>query len=184
MLDKKELEIIKRKFEKLISEGKIRKPKLGKKEFFKNKAELSLQLSKDLLKKEEYLDWVINTAYYSMFYNAISLLAKISVDLEDIQESTHVLVYQALIYFFYIKEKRIETEYLEEFKENMEESNKRLRNVARQKSEEVISNFKNARKERAKYTYELGELAKLASAQTAIRRANAFDIIANKLLLN
>lgn len=118
-----------------------------------------------------------------MFYNATALLANVNVDLDEIQESTHVIVYQALVYFFYIKEKSIEAEYLEEFKETMKESDERLKNIAKQKSEEILSNFKNARKDRGKYTYELGELAKLNSAKTAIRRANAFDVLTDKLLI-
>lgn len=56
MLDKKELEIIKRKFERLIKERKIKKPNPYRKEFFKIKAEHSLQFSKELVEKPNYYD--------------------------------------------------------------------------------------------------------------------------------
>ena len=182
MVDKEEIELITRKFKKLILEEKIKKPKIHKEEFFKRKADVSLQLSKELIKNPHYFDWSINASYYSMFYNATCLLAHANVDLEDISDSIHMITYQALVYFFYIKEKRIEAEYLEEFRANMEESDKRLKTLAQKKSEEIISSFRNARIDRGKYTYELGETAELKSAETALRRANAFDILANKLI--
>ena len=117
-----------------------------------------------------------------MFYNAICLLAHINVDLENISDSVHILTYQALVYFFYVKDNKIEAEYLEGFKANMEESDKRLKTLAKIKSDEIISSFKNARTDREKYTYELGETAELKSAKTAIRRADTFDILADKLM--
>jgi len=119
-----------------------------------------------------------------MFYNAICLLAHISVDLEDIPDSVHILTYQALVYFFYIKDNKIEAEYLEEFKASMEESDKRLKTLAKTKSDEILSSFRNARTDRGKYTYELGQIAELKSAETAIRRADAFDILSDKLMSN
>ena len=119
-----------------------------------------------------------------MFYNAICLLTHINVDLEDISDSIHILTYQALVYFFYIKDNKIEAEYLDEFKKNMEESDKRLKTLAKIRTDEIISNFKNARVDRGKYTYELGEIAELKSAETSIRRADAFDILADNLMIN
>jgi len=183
MVNKEEIELITKKFKRLVSEGKIKTPKIHKEEFFKRKADISLRLSKELVQKSYYYDWSINTSYYSMFYNAVCLLAHIKVDLEDISDSMHVLTYQALVYFFYIKEKRIEEEYLDEFRTNMEESDKRLKTLAQKRSDEILSSFRNARIDRGKYTYELGETAELRSAQTAIRRADAFDILTNKLRL-
>lgn len=184
MINNEEIEIIAKKFKQLVVEGKIKSPKPYKKEFFKKKADTSLRLSKELVQNPDFLDWSVNASYYSMFYNAVCLLAHINVDLDDIPDSTHVLVYQALVYFFYIKERRIEMEYLEEFRASMEESDKRLKTLAQIKSEEILSSFKNARVERRKYTYELGETAELKSAKTGIRRADAFDILTNKLITN
>ena len=66
----------------------------------------------------------------------------------------------------------------------MEESDKRLKTLAQRKSDEIISSFRNARIDRGKYTYGLGKTAELKSAETAIRRADAFDILANKLMTN
>ncbi|HLC19326.1 MAG TPA: hypothetical protein VJK72_00265 [Candidatus Nanoarchaeia archaeon] len=182
MVGKEEVELITKKFKKLVAEGKIRKPKINKEEFFKRKADISLRLSKELVQNPDYHDWSINASYYSMFYNAVCLLAHMKIDLDDISDSVHILTYQALVYFFYIKERRIEAEYLEEFRTNMEESDKRLKTLAKQKSDEIISSFRNARTDRGKYTYELGEAAELKSVETAIRRADAFDILAHKLM--
>ena len=184
MVDKEEIEFITKKFKRLMSEGKIKNPKPHKKEFFRKKAEISLRLSKELVKNQEYLDWSINASYYSMFYNAICLLAHVEVDLGDISDNVHILTHQALVYFFYIKDNKIETEYLEEFRANMEESDKRLKTLAQIKSDEIVAMFKNARIDRGKYTYELGETAELKSAKTAIRRADAFDILASKLMID
>lgn len=182
MLNQKEREIITNKFKKYIGEGKIKKPKHNKKEFFKNKAENSIKLAKELIGKEEYFDWIISIAYYSMFYNAITLLAHINVDLGEINENVHVLTYQALIYFFHIDKNKIELHYLEEFKESMEESDIRIRTLAKIRSEEILSSYRNAKAERGKVTYELGQTAALKSANTAIRRAEAFDILSEKLM--
>ena len=44
---------------------------MHKEEFFKRKAEVSLRLSKELVKTQDYLDWSINASYYSMFYNGV-----------------------------------------------------------------------------------------------------------------
>ncbi|MBI4453826.1 hypothetical protein HY636_04230 [Candidatus Woesearchaeota archaeon] len=182
MVEKEEIELITKKFRRLIIKGNIKKPKPYKKEFFKRKAEISLRLSKELLQKPDYFDWSINASYYSMFYNAVSLLAHINVDLEDISDSVHILIYQGLVYYFYINDKKIEEEYLEEFKANMEESDKRLKTIAKRKSDEILSSFRNARDDRGKYTYELGRTAELTSAETAIRRADAFDILSDKIM--
>jgi len=182
MLSDKDTNIIRRKFKGYIQSGKITKPKSHKKDFFKEKAESSLNLARKLMDKEEYLDWVINISYYSMYYNAISLLAFKNIDLENIDESTHVLAYHALVFFFQLQDSIIEYQYLEDFKESMDESNARLRTIAKQKSQEILSSYRNAKDERGRITYELGKIAELKSAQTSIRRAESFDILATKIL--
>ena len=181
MIDKKELEYIKQKFKNYIKQSKISKPKPIKQQFFKRKAESSLQLAKEI--NGSYPDWAINIAYYSMFYNATSLLASINVDLENIDESIHVLTYHAMIYFFHIKTNRIEEQYIEDFKESLEQSDNRLMNIAKQKSEEVLANYRNAKDERGRITYELGSIAEQKSAETALRRAETFDRLSDKLLI-
>ena len=182
MLRKRELELIERKFKKYLTIGKIIKPKQNKKLFFKKKAESSFNLATELLNNETYLDWVINISYYSMYYNAISLLAHFNVDLEEIDESTHVLTYQALVYFFYVRDQIIETHYLEDFKQSLQESDKRLKTIAKQKSTDILACYKNARDQRGKMTYELGNIAELKAAKTAIRRAESFDILVERMM--
>ena len=82
MLDdkqKKESEIV---IKQLIKENKIIKPMSISKQFFLNKAIISLRTAKKLFEisedKNENLDaymWTINISYYSMFYAATALLA-------------------------------------------------------------------------------------------------------------
>ena len=145
MIDEKEIKLIKNKFQRFILEGKIQKPKPNKKKFFKNKSESSLLLAKELVERQEHLDWGINISYYSMFYNAVSLLAQFNVDLSEIDESVHVLTYQALVFYFYINDKKIEKQYLEDFKSGMNETDKRLKNLAKQKSEEILASYRHAK---------------------------------------
>jgi uncharacterized protein (UPF0332 family) len=183
MISQKEIVIIKKKFNRLIADGKVVKPKAHKKEFFKNKAEDSLRLAKDLLEKKEHLDWALSTAYYSMFYNAISLLAHNGVDLQEIDESVHSLTYQALIYYFFILNSRIEEQYLQDFKSSMEESDIRLKTLAKQKSEELLAGYKNIKADRGKVTYELGMKAEINSAKSAVQRAEEFDVLIEKLMM-
>ena len=183
MIEKKEREIIESRFKKLIRESKISKPKPNKKDFFKHKAEESLNLAKELLGRQEHLDWAINTAYYSMYYNAVSLLAHINVDLGQIDESVHTLTYQALVYYFHILNSKIEAQYLEDFKSSMEESDLRLKTLAKNKSEEILASYKKAKEDRGKITYELGQIAEVKSAKAALQRAEAFDILAEKLMI-
>ncbi|MBT3465181.1 hypothetical protein HOD20_05635 [archaeon] len=184
MIDNKEIEIIRKKFQRLVLENRIKNPKIHKKEFFLKKAFSSIQLAKKLVNENEYLDWVINVSYYSMFYNAVALLAYIDVDLGDIDESVHILTYQAIVYYFFILNKKIEEQYIDDFKKEMEQADKRIKNLARQRSNEIISSFKNARKKRAEITYELGKTAEIKSAQTSLRRAESFDILVNRIMID
>ena len=117
-----------------------------------------------------------------MFYNATSLLASRNIDLTDIDESIHILTYHAIIYFFNIKDNIIEKQYIEDFKESMEQSDKRLMTLAKQKTKEMLANYNNAKEERGKITYELGSIAEQKSAETALRRAEAFDRLSEKIL--
>lgn len=175
-------ENIKKKFQKYILAGIICKPKPHKMKFFKNKAEKSLNLARELLEKNEYLDWAINIAYYSMYYNAISLLAYKNIDIEQIDENTHLITYQALVFYFHIQNPIIEEQYIDDFRNSLDETNSRLQTLAKQKSNEIFSSYKNAKDQRGKITYELGKIAELSSAKTAIRRADSFEILTEKIL--
>jgi uncharacterized protein (UPF0332 family) len=182
MIEKKEMDTIEQRFKSYIKQGRITKPKPNKQQFFKKKAESSLALAKSLCLGKSNPDWAINIAYYSMFYNATSLLASINKDLKEIDENIHALTYNAIIYYFYIEKEIIKEQYLEDFKKSMEQSDKRLMNLAKQKSEEVFANYKNAKDERGKVTYELGIIAEQKSAETALRRAEIFDRLCEKIL--
>lgn len=183
MIEEKELKHIELRFRKYIIQNKIASPKSHKQDFFKKKAESSLQLAKKLILEESYADWAINIAYYSMFYNAVSLLASINVDLSKIDDNIHILTYRAIIFYFFIQSRKIEEHYFEDFRQSMDQSDQRLMNLAKEKSEEILANYKNAKNERGKITYELGSIAEQKSAQTALRRAEGFDRLTEKLLL-
>ena len=73
---------------------------------------------------------------------------------------------------------------IDDFKKEMEQADKRIKNLARQRSNEIISSFKNARKKRAEITYELGKTAEIKSAQTSLRRAESFDILVNRIMID
>jgi len=91
---------------------------------------------------------VINISYYSMYYNAVSLLAYNRIDIENVEDDMHVLTYQALVFYFHIQKNIIEEQYLDEFKNSMEATNIRLKTLAKQKSEEILSSLRKARQDR------------------------------------
>ena len=183
MIKRDELERIESKFKRLIDEEKIMRPKPGKVDFFRKKAQGSLQLAGELLEKRRYFDWIVNISYYSMFYNAVSLLAYKNVDVQEIDEGVHMITYQALVFYFFIKSNKIEEQFLEDFKKSMQESDVRLRNLARRKTEDMLGSYKNAKEDRGKVTYELGQIAEENSAKIAFERARNFDILVEKLMM-
>lgn len=97
MLDEKDINIIKKKAERLIQKGYIIRGEKGRfAEFFLNNsknsfdsAKLLFKISnnKELQKSLGYLGfngylWVINASYYSMFYMARALLEKDGIKLK------------------------------------------------------------------------------------------------------
>jgi len=83
-----------------------------------------------------------------MYYNAVSLLAYNRIDIENVEDDMHVLTYQALVFYFHIQKNIIEEQYLDEFKNSMEATNIRLKTLAKQKSEEILSSLRKARQDR------------------------------------
>lgn len=115
--------------QQLIQEEKIIPAKQSYVDFFLKKAEQSLetahalfQLTQDPKLKtllqlpptyEGYM-WVINTAYYTMFYAATSLLAKYGHRIKA-EQNIHSLTYHALIYYFLDNDKKLPKHILEQY---------------------------------------------------------------------
>ena len=117
MLDNKEIEIIKRNIKRFTSENLIIKEKQGKFiDFFMNNAADSLNSAKLLFKASTNKElqnssgfpnfngflWVINASYYSMFYMARALLESEGILIKT-DNSVHLVTFDALVYYFYLK---------------------------------------------------------------------------------
>lgn len=121
--------------------------------------------------------WVINSSYYSMFYMARGLLESIGIKIKS-DESIHFLVFNALIYYFY-STGRLEKQFIEDFENAQEESSEIL---GREKAREIMDDYSNERNKRAKFTYEIGEIAMKNKAETSLNRAKRFNEEIRKIL--
>lgn len=185
MLDKKRIDKIKRRVTNFIKEGVIKKEKEKKfVNFFLNNAKNSLNSAKLLFEvstKNELKDttgfpnfngflWVINSSYYSMFYMVRALLEnegiKIKTDL-----SIHAVVFDALVYYFYLTGK-LQKKLIEDFAEAKEETSEIL---GKEKAKELIEDYFYEKKKRGLFTYEMGAIAMQNKAQTSLERAKKFN---------
>lgn len=192
MLEDKQIEEAKNNAIKSINDGRIIKTKESKYiEFFVKNAKDSLDSAKALFelsvnkKTRDSLGmpnfngflWVINSSYYSMFYMARALLESTGVKIKT-DESVHFLVFNALIYYFYSNGK-LEKHFIEDFENAHEESSQIL---GKEKAKEMISNYSNEKEKRSKFTYEIGEIAMKAKAETSLERAKKFNEEIRKML--
>lgn len=186
MLDDKKIE---RNIAALRNEGEITKDEKNKKlvEFYVENALVSLNTAKILssislnasLKKQfDFVDdkfeshlWIINTSYYSMFYMAGALLAKIGIKIKS-SIGIHEKTFQALVYYFYLS-KKIAKHYIEEFKEAQEES-KELLGMMQGRVKDLMVKYDFEMDKRAKFTYNIGLKAKEGKASTSLKRALEF----------
>ncbi len=193
MLGDKQLEEAKNNAIKSINNGKIIKTKESKYiDFFIKNSKDSLDSAKILLeisvnkKARDYLGlpnfngflWVINSSYYSMFYMARALLESIGVKIKT-EESVHFLVFNALVYYFYSNGK-LERHFIEDFENAQQESSQIL---GKEKAKEMISDYSNEKEKRSKFTYEIGEIAMKAKAETSLERAKKFNEEIRKMLV-
>jgi len=185
MLDEKKIGEIKKNVESFIKNETIVRRGDGKGvEFFMknsrnsfNSAKLLFEVStKDELKKvtgfqnfDGFL-WVINAGYYSMFYMARALLESEGIILKT-NESIHFIVFNSLVYYFYLTEK-LEKGFIEEFKDAEIESSELL---GKQKAKELIEEYFHEKEKRGRFTYEMGEIAIKNKAQTSLERAKKFN---------
>lgn len=192
MLEDKKLEEAKRNALKNINSGIIYKTKESKYvDFFIKNSKDSLDSAKVLfeLSTDEKIKstigvpnfngflWVINSSYYSMFYMARGLLESIGVKIKS-DESIHFLVFNALVYYFYSTGK-LEKHFIKDFENAQEESSEIL---GKEKAKEIISDYSNEKEKRAKFTYELGEIAMKNKAETSLNRAKKFNEEIRKIL--
>jgi uncharacterized protein (UPF0332 family) len=192
MIEDKKIEEAKRNAVKSINAGAIVKTKESKyTDFFIKNAKDSLDSAKalfDLSVNEKaraaagmpnfngFL-WVINSSYYSMFYIARALLESVGVKIKS-DESVHYLVFNALIYYFYSTGK-LERHFIEDFKSAQDESSEIL---GKEKAKEIISDYSDEKEKRAKFTYEIGEIAMKSKAETSLNRAKRFNEEIRKIL--
>lgn len=192
MLDNKKLKEIEKNVSGLILENEIIKNEKNKElvKFYTENALISLNAakilnaisSKDTIKKcfnfieedfEAYL-WVVSSSYYSMFYMAGALLAKIGVKIRS-EIGIHKKTFETMVYYFYLT-RRIAKRYLEEFIKAQEESQKLLgiENTMQEKAKELMEKYSFEMGKRAKFTYNIGTKAKSDNALTSLRRAVEF----------
>lgn len=143
------------------------------------KARENLKVEKDF---ESHL-WVIVTAYYSMFYAALALLASQGVKTSG--QIVHKVVADALIHFF-IQNRRL-AKMLEEYEEAKETSldligRAELMKRIEEKADELIVAYERERKKRSRFQYDVGEMAKRGYAETSLKRARDFVSETRKIL--
>lgn len=121
--------------------------------------------------------WTINSSYYSMFYMVRALLESTGVKIKS-DESIHFLVFNALVYYFYSNGK-LEKHFIEDFENAQEESSEIL---GKEKAKEMISEYSSEKEKRARFTYEIGEIAMRNKAETSLNRAKKFNEEVRKVL--
>ena len=182
---------------RLIEEEKI--VKVGEEfvVFFMKKAENSLETAHVLLaisknedlKKElntsQFYDgylWVINSAYYSMFYSAISLLAHFGKRIK-LEQGIHKAVYHALIYYFLDNDKKLTKHIIEQYQQMGKDAGALLQ-IAEFKAKEKIEQVKFELDKRKEFTYEMGKTAEENKANTSIKRAEEFLTLVKEMLIS
>ena len=198
MLDNNNLDAIKRNIENLIKEEKIAVDKKDKGRFTNfflensRKSFDSAKLLTEISSKQELQEklgypnfdgylWVINSSYYSMFYMTRALLdsAGIKIKTDNSIQSIHQLIFQALVYFFYLN-KRLEKKLIEDYQQASEESGEIL---GKEKAKKLIEEYKSEKEKRGIFTYELGQIAMQNKAKTSLERARFFNQEIKKMLI-
>jgi len=177
MLDEKTIEQSSKIIRELIKEGKIGKPKIGTKEFFQNQSHKTLIITERLLKlsEEENLDtnlWIINTAYYAMFFQATALLAAHNHKI-NLEQGVHKLTFHALIHYFLKEENKIKKQLVEEYQDAVLDAETLLQ-LGKEKMKGLLIDFDNELAKRKTFTYTTEETAEKNKAYTSFKRAKNF----------
>jgi uncharacterized protein (UPF0332 family) len=185
MLEDEKIKESSRIIKKLISEGKITKPKIGSVDFFIEKSKQSISVASRLLELEDEEGltadmWVINASYYSIFFAATALLAKFNHKI-DSEQGIHKLTYHAIVHYFFAEDKKLEKHFIEEYKDAAQEAEELLQ-LSEKKAEQMINDFDNEITKRKIFTYDLGRTAEKNKAKTSLERAKNFFINAEKII--
>jgi uncharacterized protein (UPF0332 family) len=192
MIDKKHINELKSRIEKLNKRGDIFREKNVKftSFFLKNsndafdtaKLLYEVSINNSLNKSLGFSNfngflWVINASYYSMFYMARALLETEGIRIKT-DFSIHAVVFDALIYYFYLTGK-IQKKIIEEFEEAGQEASEIL---GQEKTKQLMEDYFNEREKRVRFTYELGEIAMKNKAFTSLERAKKFNEELRKII--
>ena len=115
-----------------------------------------------------------------MFYLARALLEScgIKIKTDFLTHSVHQLIFQALVYFFYLN-KRLEKKLIEDFEEASIESGEIL---GKEKAKKLVEEYESEKDKRARFTYELGQIAIQGKARTSMERARFFNQEIRKII--
>ena len=159
------------------------------------------ELMKDKTSTQKFLDkdnfnptlWIINSSYYSIFFNAQLLLAHDRKKLPDDAEDTHKTILLAMLFYFMIKgsdseaKKKIRWEDIKEsrlskalimFVEAQEESLELLQ----QRAKDALEDFNVELEKRRRFTYKMNFHAKESIALTSYQRAVNFRTLITEYL--
>ena len=194
MLDEKRISEIKKRVERFLEEGIIKKEKEKRfVEFFLKNSKDSLDSAKllfDVSTKNNFKNylgfpdfngflWVVNSSYYSMFYMARALLEYEGIKIKT-DQSIHAIVFDALVYYFYLTG-RLEKKLIEDFAEAEKEA---LEVLGKEKAKELIEDYFYEKEKRALFNYEMGAIAMKNKAQTSLERVKKFDEEIRKIIEN
>lgn len=121
--------------------------------------------------------WVVNASYYSMFYVVRALLENEGIKIKT-DFSIHAVVFDALVYYFYLTRK-LEKNLIEEFQEAGKEASEIL---GKEKAKELIEAYSREKDKRGRFTYEMGLIAMKNKAQTSLERAKKFNEEVRKMI--
>jgi len=149
-----------------------------------------------LLNKEKFNPtlWIMNSSYYSIFFDAQLLLAYDGKKLPENIEDTHKTVFLALLYYFIIKgsdlegKKNVKWEDLKEsklskallmFAEAQQETEELFQG---QRAKNSLEDFSAELEKRRRFTYRINEHAKESMALTSYQRAISFRTIVTEYI--
>lgn len=186
MLDEQKIEQSSKVIRELIATGKIVRPKVGMVDFFLNQSHRTLAVAERLLKlyEEEGLDthlWVINTSYYSMFFQATALLALFNHRIEA-EQGIHKLTFHALVHYFIKEDNKLKKQLVEEYQDAVKDVESLLQ-LGESKVQELILDFNSEQSKRKTFTYTTEENAERNKALTSFQRAKNFVGELDKVVL-
>ncbi len=149
-----------------------------------------------LLNKEKFNPtlWIMNSSYYSIFFDAQLLLAYDGKKLPENIEDTHKTVFLALLYYFIIKGSNLEGKKnlkWEDIKESKLSKALMIFAEAQEEAEELfqwqraknsLEDFSAELEKRRRFTYRINEHAKESMALTSYQRAVSFRTIITEYL--